>query len=99
MEKTNFKLSRPIKAHGEEVTELSIRRPTTQEARAIKLLPYTLGETGHPVADLEVAAKYLAVCAAIPAGAVNELDLSDLNTLAWMIVGFFLNPASPVPTT
>ena len=99
MEKTNFKLSRPIKAHGEEVTELSIRRPTTQEARAIKLLPYSLGETGHPVADLEVAAKYLAVCAAIPAGSVNELDLSDLNTLAWMIVGFFLNPASPVPTT
>lgn len=99
MEKTNFKLSRPIKAHGEEVTELSIRRPTTQEARAIKLLPYTLAETGHPVADLEVAAKYLAVCAAIPAGSVNELDLSDLNTLAWMIVGFFLNPASPVPTT
>jgi len=99
MEKTNFKLSRPIKAHGEEVTELSIRRPTTQEARAIKLLPYTLGETGHPVADLEVAAKYLAVCAAIPAGSVNELDLFDLNTLAWMIVGFFLNPASPVPTT
>lgn len=99
MEKTNFKLSRPIKAHGVEVTELSIRRPTTQEARAIKLLPYTLGETGHPVADLEVAAKYLAVCAAIPAGSVNELDLSDLNTLAWMIVGFFLNPASPVPTT
>ena len=99
MEKTNFKLSRPIKAHGEEVTELSIRRPTTQEARAIKLLPYTLGESGHPVADLEVAAKYLAVCAAIPAGSVNELDLSDLNTLAWMIVGFFLNPASPVPTT
>lgn len=99
MIKEIFKLSSPIKAHGEEVTELEIRRPTIKEARAIKKLPYTLDDNGHPAADLEVAAKYLAVCAAIPAGSVDDVDLSDLNTLAWMIIGFFLNPVSRAPTT
>ena len=98
MVKDTFKLSSSIKAHGEVVTELEIRRPTPQEARAIKLLPYTLGDNGQPVADLETAAKYLAVCAGIPAGSVNDLDLSDLNTLTWMIIGFFLQPALPAPT-
>lgn len=98
MNKTTFKLSHPIKAHGEELTELELRRPTPQEARAIKLMPYTLGENGQPIADLETASKYLSVCAAIPPSSVNDLDLADLNTLTWTIIGFFLNPALPAPT-
>ncbi|HCV39186.1 MAG TPA: ArsR family transcriptional regulator [Pseudomonas sp.] len=83
-------LTAPIQAHGEEVKELTLRRPTVQECRAIKALPYNLGESGYPVVDVEVAAKYIAVCATIPASSVNQLDLADLNAVAWLVVGFFM---------
>ncbi|QXH33111.1 phage tail assembly protein [Pseudomonas muyukensis] len=90
MTTATHELATPIQAHGEEVQELNLRRPTVQECRAIKVLPYNLGGDGYPVVDLEAAAKYIAVCAAIPASSVNQLELSDLNTLAWIIVGFFM---------
>ncbi|MBA1195539.1 phage tail assembly protein [Pseudomonas shirazensis] len=82
-------LAAPIQAHGEEVKELTLRRPTVQECRAIKSLPYTVGDSGYPVMEVEVAAKYIAVCAGIPASSVNQLDLTDLNQIGWAIVGFF----------
>jgi len=82
-------LAAPIQAHGEEVKELTLRRPTVQECRAIKSLPYTVGDSGYPVMEVEVAAKYIAVCAGIPASSVNQLDLTDLNQICWAIVGFF----------
>ncbi|TWC57608.1 tail assembly chaperone E/41/14-like protein [Pseudomonas sp. SJZ080] len=99
MEKTEFKLAAPIQAHGEEVSVLNIRRPTVAEIRALKVLPYTLGETMLPVLDMEAACKYLAICAAIPASSVNQLELSDLNTLAWQVVGFFMPSNTEAPTT
>ncbi|WP_252088739.1 phage tail assembly protein [Pseudomonas sp. MWU13-3659] len=87
-------LATPIQAHGEEVKELTLRRPTVQECRAIKVLPYNIGGEGYPVVDLEAAAKYVAVCACVPTSSVNQLDLSDLNTLAWTVVGFFMPQGS-----
>ncbi|MEW9678723.1 phage tail assembly protein [Pseudomonas sp. TE50-2] len=83
-------LATPIQAHNEEVTELTLRRPTVQECRAIKALPYVVGESGHPIMEVEAVGKYIAICAAIPASSVNQLDLADLNTIGWLIVGFFM---------
>ena len=97
MSTTTHTLSAPIQAHGETLNELTLRRPTTQEVRAIKMLPYVLGESNQPVAEVEVAAKYIAVCAGIPPGSVNQLDLSDLNRLVWMVIGFFLSAATKAP--
>lgn len=98
-EKTTFKLKTPIKAHAEELTELEVRRPTVQEIRAIKVLPYVLTESNMPVPDMEATCKYLAVCAAIPQGSVEQLSLADLNGLAWLVTGFFLSNGSEEPTT
>jgi hypothetical protein len=95
----SFKLSFPIQAHGEELTALDMRRPTSQEARAIKALPYKIDADEAVCLDLDVAAKYIAVCAAIPPSAVNQLDLADLKSLAWMVAGFFMSPASKASTT
>lgn len=91
MKKEDFPLSEPIKAHGEELAVLHVRRPTPEECRAIKAFPYVLGESGLPVAEPESAAKYMAVCCAIPPSSVNQLDLHDFNNLAWKIIGFFVN--------
>ena len=91
---SEHKLSTPIQAHGEEVTSITLRRPTVAECRAIKTLPYAIGKDEEVSLNLDVAAKYIAVCGAIPAPSVNQLDLADLNTLAWVIAGFFMTPAS-----
>lgn len=94
-----IKLSSPIQAHGEEITELTLRRPTTEEARAIKALPYKIDADEAVSLDLDVAAKYIALCAAVPPSSVNQLDLADLNSLAWVVAGFFMTPASKPSTT
>ena len=97
MQKEKFTLSEPIKAHGETLHELFVRRPTPEECRAIKAFPYVLGDTGLPVAEPEAAAKYMAVCCAIPPSSVNQLDLHDFNQLAWKIIGFFVNSKAKTP--
>lgn len=99
-------LSTPIQAHGAEVKQLELRRPTVQEVRAIKALPYKMDKDEAVSLDMDVAAKYIIVCAAIPQSSVEQLDLADLNNAAWTIAGFFMAPASakskpssPSPTT
>lgn len=95
MSTTTHTLSSPIQAHGDSLSTLEIRRPTVQDCRNIKALPYKIDKDEAVTLDLDVATKYIAVCAAIPPSSVNQLDLSDLNALAWMIAGFFMAAASP----
>lgn len=92
------KLSAPIEAHGQELSELTIRRPTPKEARSIKALPYKIDKDESVSIDLDVAAKYIVVCAGIPSSSVDQLDLADLNSLSWQIAGFFMTPASAILT-
>ena len=88
------KLHVAIEAHGEPLTELTLRRPTVQEVRAIKALPYKIDKGEEVSLDMDVAAKYIAVCAGIPPSSVNQLDLVDLNALSWAVAGFFMSAAS-----
>ena len=88
-----------IEAHGEPLTQLNLRRPTVQEVRAIKALPYKIDKNEEVSLDMDVAAKYIAVCAGIPPSSVNQLDLADLNALSWMVAGFFMSAASQPSAT
>lgn len=90
----SVKLQVAIEAHGEHVTELTMRRPTVQEVRAIKALPYKIDKNEEVSLDMDVAAKYIAVCAGIPPSSVNQLDLADLNALSWAVASFFMSAAS-----
>lgn len=92
-----IKLAIPIKAHDEELTELTLRRPTVQEVRAIKSLPYKIDQNDEVSLDMDASAKYIAVCAGIPPTSVNQLDLSDLHTASWAIARFFMSAASAKP--
>ncbi|MGF6136491.1 phage tail assembly protein [Pseudomonas laurylsulfatiphila] len=92
-----YKLAAPIQAHDQEVLEVTLRRPTVAEVRAIKALPYKIDKNEDVSLDMEAAAKYIAICAGIPSPSVNQLDLSDLNNLAWEISGFFMTAASAKP--
>ena len=90
-----LKLNVPLEAHGEVLQELALRRPTVQEVRAIKALPYRIEKSEEVSLDMDVAAKYIAVCAGIPPSSVNQMDLADLNTASWVVAGFFMSAASP----
>ena len=87
-------LSSPIKAYGEELTKVTLRRPTAKECRTIGRMPYGLDERSMPVPDLAMVSKYLVVCLNIPESSVDQLQLNDLNQLTWALLGFFLQPAS-----
>ncbi|MCE0461553.1 MULTISPECIES: phage tail assembly protein [Pseudomonas] len=88
-----------IEAHGEPLHELTLRRPTVQEVRAIKALPYKIDKSEEVSLDMDVAAKYIAVCAGIPPSSVNQLDLADLNALSWAVASFFMSAASQPSAT
>lgn len=87
---TTIKLDTPIQAHGEPVEELTLRRPTTRECRQIGLLPYRFEKDESVGVNLDVAAKYIVVCAGIPSSSVEQLEVADLNTVAWALVAFFM---------
>lgn len=93
-----IELAVPIQAHGVEVTTLELRRPTVVEVRQIKALPYKMDKDEAVTLDMDVAAKYIAVCGHIPPTSVNQLDLADLNNAAWTVAGFFMKPASATLT-
>jgi len=95
----SVKLQVAIEAHGEPVTELTMRRPTVQEVRTIKALPYKIDKNEEVSLDMDVAAKYIAVCAGIPPSSVNQLDLADLNALSWAVASFFMSAASSPSAT
>ena len=89
-----YVLATPIQAHDQQVLEVTLRRPTVAEVRTIKALPYKIDKNEDVSLDMEAAAKYIAVCAGIPAPSVNQLDLYDLNNLGWAVAGFFMTAAS-----
>ncbi|WP_049870498.1 phage tail assembly protein [Pseudomonas cremoricolorata] len=93
-----FLLNAPINAHGAEIDELTLRRPTSREAQKIRALPYKLDKDEAVCLDLDAVAKYVVVCTGIPPSAVDQLDLNDLNQLGWQITGFFMTPASKALT-
>lgn len=89
-----YVLAAPIQAHDQEVLEVTLRRPTVIEVRGIKAVPYKIDKNEEVTLDMEVAAKYIAICAGIPSSSVNQLDLFDLNNLGWAVAGFFMTAAS-----
>lgn len=92
---TDYPLSVPINAHGQQTDTLHLRRPSTAEVRKIGRLPYVLvDDQGKFTPQIDVVAQYLVVCAGIPPSAVDQLDLHDLNQLAWVVCGFFMTAAS-----
>ncbi|MGD3028724.1 phage tail assembly protein, partial [Escherichia coli] len=52
--------------------------------------PYTASGDAGVKMDAGVIAKYISRLASIPPSSVDEMQPSDLNTISWDIVGFFL---------
>lgn len=88
-------LTKPIKAHDEEVTVLELKEPTTKITRQLGL-PYRLDERGVPYPLADVAANFIGKLAGIPMSSVDELSPVDFNNLALIVISFFLSSADAV---
>ncbi|QBY56153.1 phage tail assembly protein [Cupriavidus oxalaticus] len=96
---TNFPLTKPVKAHGEEVTSLDLRDPEPRDAREIKAMPYWVAPDQSVQLNPTAAAQYVVRCAGIPMSSVDQLDMGDFNRLCWVIAGFFLKADSPTTSS
>lgn len=86
------KLEVSVEAHGEQISELSLDRPTGEQVGRIGLPYIAAGDA--PDFKMAVVMKYISVLGKVPMSTVNQLDPSDLNDLAWVVCGFFLASAA-----
>jgi hypothetical protein len=88
---TYYKLESPIPLNGVELTFLELRRPTVQEVRQLRELPYEMvaGQEGVVRVKYDVIGKYISVCAGLPRATVNLLSKADRQELVTIIVWYF----------
>lgn len=75
-----IQLKKPIKAHGEEVTSLTLREPVPEDVMQvgspILIIPSATGETGFEV-RAKIIAAYIAKLGGIPPSSVKDMHLAD----------------------
>lgn len=90
---TTVALSKPIPAHGEEVTELTFREPTVKDVRQIglpqRLWPSGDGDSVSVEVRADVVGQYIARLAAVPLSSVDKLSIADFNACMGVVMGFF----------
>lgn len=85
-------LSKPIKAHDEELSQLTLREPTTEEVmeEGYPFLVVT-SKTGDSGVELrpKVVARYVMKLSGIPLSSVKQLSVPDLQRCQVAVMGFF----------
>lgn len=94
-EPTKVMLHRPIRAHGEELRELTLREPTGRDLR-ICGLPYRVTQNEEVVVDGAVMARLVVNLAAIPMSSVDQLSAPDFQEVTGVVMGFFRPGATAV---
>lgn len=100
---TVITLSKPIKAHGDEVSEISLREPTTKDIIELGLptliIPGADGQSTGVEIRQPVVARYISRLAAIPMGSVEALAVKDFSLCTAAVMGFFGSGDGEAPTT
>jgi len=91
-------LAAPIKAHGADVSTLTLRPPGGKDVRELGF-PFKLMTDESIVMQTEIVAHYITRLAGVPMSSVDQLDPSDFNMLAWAVTGFFLKSAAATATS
>lgn len=96
-------LSKPVKAHGDEVSELTLREPTTKDIIELGLptliIPGADGQSTGVEIRQPVVARYISRLAAIPMGSVEALAVKDFSLCTAAVMGFFGSGAGEALTT
>lgn len=92
-ESVKVKLSKPLKAHGDEVTEITLRPPTAKDVMEIGspqlLLPAVDGASVAIEVRARVVGQYIVRLAGIPLSSVHSMELPDFMKCQGEIMGFF----------
>ena len=90
--KTVITLTKPIKAHNEEINEIALREPTTDERILIgdpqMLVVMDNNLTGIKVL-YPVIREYIVKLAGIPPSSVSQMAWRDIQACSKAILGFF----------
>lgn len=91
MSGTVLTLSRPIKAHGDEVEQITLREPTVKDMIEVGQ-PFLIiagdGETGVRIQNKTVA-QYIVRLAQIPMSSVEQMAPTDFTKAQAVVMGFF----------
>jgi hypothetical protein len=81
-------LSRPIQAHGAQVTELTLRPLSVTDITAEDGVPFLVVD-GTMTPRPRVVSAYISRLAKIPPSSVAMLSPPDWHRVAWKIINFF----------
>lgn len=90
--KTIVKLTKPVQAHGETISELKIREPTGDDVIAAGYpFIFVVSANGGQGTEMQTKniQKLISRCAAVPDSTVSALSVRDFNEAMTVILGFF----------
>ena len=92
------RLTTPIEAHGDMITELTLRKPNGKDIR-VTGMPFRMGVSDESIiTDAAVVHRYIANLGGIPPSAVDKLSPVDFCTAMEVVLGFFGVQASDSAT-
>lgn len=95
------KLSKPIQAHDQQVTELVLREPTVEDVMELGY-PFLVVPNDAEGSGVElrpkVVAKYVVRLAQVPMSTVKAMTLGDLSACQAVVMDFFGGGAGETPT-
>lgn len=86
---TKITLTKPIKAHNDEVTELTFRPMTGEDLIEIGAAPFQVDQKERTHMDFGILALYIARLANIPPSSVKMMAPADLLQSFGVVSGFF----------
>ena len=104
---TTVPLTKPVTAHGAEISEIVLREPTADDVMQLGspqlLVPTADGESVAVEIRARVIGQYIMRLGAVPLSSVKALSLRDFTSLQGAVMGFFFagdgeaTPTSPTP--
>ncbi|MDK9356717.1 phage tail assembly protein [Lelliottia wanjuensis] len=85
----NVTLKKPVMAHGEEITSITLREPSGKDVRK-NGYPYDMNGKGNITMNGSAIAAYISDLGGVNPAAVDSLHPSDMNKLGMAVIGFFL---------
>lgn len=92
MSDTTVKLKTPITAHDAEISELTLREPTTEDIIDMGLPTLiVITDDDKPAVEIrqKVIAKYISKLGAIPMSSVKKLSPGDFSSCSNAVMSFF----------
>lgn len=86
-------LSKPIKAHGEEISVLELREPSYDEIEQFGI-PFNYTASGEMNLNTASALKYIPVLAGIPRSSAAQMTPKDIFSVGMAVISFFTGSES-----